>query len=63
MFSIPGNYGISKIAQCTKIDLNDFGYEAEKYAGWLKENANDLRILQYGFSIYKKEIKFKKWLC
>lgn len=40
-----------------EIDLNDFGYEAEKYAGWLKENANDLRILQYGFSIYKKEIK------
>ena len=40
-----------------KIDLNDFGYEAKEYAGWLKENANDLRILQYGFSIHKKEIK------
>ena len=24
IYSIPGNYGISKIAQCTKIDLNDF---------------------------------------
>ena len=40
-----------------KIDLNDFGFEAKEYAGWLEENVNDLRILQYGFSIHKKEIK------
>ena len=25
IFAIPGNYGISKIAQCNKIDLSDFG--------------------------------------
>ena len=40
-----------------QIDLNDFGNEAKEYTEWLKENVNDLTILQYGFSIYKKEIK------
>jgi len=40
-----------------QIDLDDFGPEARKYGDWLKNNAGDLRILQYGFRIEKKELK------
>lgn len=40
-----------------QIDLDDFGPEARKYGEWLKNNAGDLRILQYGFRIEKKELK------
>jgi hypothetical protein len=36
--------------------LEGFGKEAERYADWLKENAKDVRILQYGFAIRKQEI-------
>ncbi len=37
-----------------QIDLDDFGPEARKYGDWLKNNAGDLRILQYGFRIEKR---------
>ena len=40
-----------------KINLNDFGNDANEYAEWLKNNAKELNIMQYGFSIYKQEIK------
>ena len=40
-----------------KINLNDFGSDANEYAEWLKNNAKELNIMQYGFSIYKQEIK------
>jgi hypothetical protein len=39
------------------MDINDFGDEARKYGEWLKEHAGDLRILQYGFRLEKKELK------
>ncbi len=35
--------------------LEGFGEEAERYVEWLREHANDLRILQYGFAIRKQE--------
>ena len=40
-----------------QVDLQNFGVEAQKYTEWLKKNAQNLVILQYGFSIEKKEIK------
>ena len=40
-----------------QIDLKDFGEDAREYADWLKNNAKELSIMQYGFSIYKHEIK------
>ena len=40
-----------------QVDLQNFGDEAQKYTEWLKKNAQNLIILQYGFSIEKKEIK------
>ena len=40
-----------------KLNLNDFGSDANEYAEWLKNNATELNIMQYGFSIYKQEIK------
>ena len=40
-----------------QMDIEDFGPEARKYSEWLKENAGDLRILQYGFRLEKKELK------
>ncbi len=40
-----------------QVDLQNFGDEAHKYTEWLKKNAQNLVILQYGFSIEKKEIK------
>ena len=33
-----------------QIDLQNFGNEAQAYAQWLKEHAQNLRILQYGFT-------------
>lgn len=36
--------------------LEGFGEEAERYVDWLREHAQDLRILQYGFAIRKQEI-------
>lgn len=36
--------------------LDGFGTEAQEYADWLRENANDLQILKYGFKVQKEEI-------
>lgn len=40
-----------------QMDVGDLGEEAQQYAEWLAEHANDLRILQYGFSLQKQEVK------
>jgi hypothetical protein len=40
-----------------QMDLDDFGQDARHYADWLAAHGGDLRILQYGFRIQKKEIK------
>lgn len=36
--------------------LDGFGEEAQQYVEWLRENMQDLRMLQYGFVISKREI-------
>lgn len=36
--------------------LEGFGQQADEYARWLREHQSDLMILQYGFSIRKREI-------
>lgn len=36
--------------------LENFGEEAERYAEWLREHSQELRILQYGFKIRKEEL-------
>lgn len=35
--------------------LEGFGSEANEYAEWLKKNAGDMRVLQYGFQIQKTD--------
>ncbi|WP_372846348.1 hypothetical protein [Pontiella sp.] len=40
-----------------QVDVGDLGAEAQQYADWLKKHTNDLRILQYGFMLQKKELK------
>jgi hypothetical protein len=40
-----------------RLDLDDFGAEAEQYAEWLAEHSRDLHILQYGFTLQKQELK------
>jgi hypothetical protein len=35
--------------------LDGFGKEAEAYAEWLREHAQDLHVLRYGFQIRKEE--------
>ncbi len=40
-----------------QMDLDDFGPEARQYAEWLSEHAGELRILQYGFRLQKRELK------
>ncbi|MEE9368950.1 MAG: hypothetical protein V3V05_08795 [Pontiella sp.] len=40
-----------------QLDAGDLGEEAEQYAEWLAEHTNDLRILQYGFTLQKQELK------
>jgi len=40
-----------------QVDVGDFGVDAEEYAEWLAEHANDLHLLQYGFTLQKQEIK------
>jgi hypothetical protein len=35
--------------------LEGFGEEAERYVDWLREHADDVRMLQYGFVISKQE--------
>ncbi len=36
--------------------LEGFGAEAQDYADWLRNHAQDLQVLKYGFKIQKKEI-------
>ncbi|MBT8041935.1 MAG: hypothetical protein KJN98_02085 [Pontiella sp.] len=40
-----------------QLDLEDFGEEANQYAEWLSKHSGDLRILQYGFTLQKQELK------
>ena len=35
----------------SKIILDGFGEEAERYASWLRENEDAIRILQYGYTL------------
>lgn len=36
--------------------LEGFGAEAQNYAKWLQQNAQDMQMLKYGFKVQKKEI-------
>lgn len=36
--------------------LDGFGSEAQDYANWLRQNAQDMQMLKYGFKVQKKEI-------
>jgi len=36
--------------------LEGFGSEAKDYAEWLRNNAQDMQMLRYGFKVQKKEI-------
>lgn len=47
---------ITPTAYATEI-LEGFGPDAARYADWLRENAQDLRMIQYGFKIRKEEIQ------
>jgi hypothetical protein len=40
-----------------QMDVGDLGEDARQYADWLAEHANELRILQYGFTLQKQELK------
>ncbi|MEA2068667.1 MAG: hypothetical protein U9P12_05660 [Verrucomicrobiota bacterium] len=40
-----------------QVDVGDLGEEARHYAEWLAEHGGDLRILQYGFTLQKQELK------
>lgn len=40
-----------------QIDVGDLGEDAQDYADWLSQNANELRIIQYGFTLEKQELK------
>lgn len=40
-----------------QVDVGDLGSEAQEYADWLRDHANDLRIIQYGFTLQKQELK------
>lgn len=40
-----------------QVDVGDLGEEAREYADWLAKHANELRIIQYGFSLQKQELK------
>lgn len=46
---ITPNYYEAEIAE-------GFGAQAREYAEWLKQNARDMRILQYGFKLQKTEL-------
>ncbi len=37
-------------------NLEGFGEEARQYVAWLREHAQDVRILQYGFIVQKTEL-------
>jgi hypothetical protein len=37
--------------------LQGFGDEAEEYLNWLRQNADELVLLKYGFQIEKKEVR------
>ena len=36
--------------------LDGFGSEAQDYANWLRQHAQDMQMLKYGFKVQKKEI-------
>ena len=36
--------------------LEGFGAEAKDYAAWLRQNAQDMQMLRYGFKVHKKEV-------
>jgi hypothetical protein len=36
--------------------LEGFGDEAQDYANWLRQNAQDMQMLKYGFKVQKKEV-------
>lgn len=40
-----------------QVDVGDFGTDAKEYAEWLAEHANDMHLLQYGFTLQKQESK------
>ncbi|QBG46470.1 hypothetical protein EGM51_03325 [Verrucomicrobia bacterium S94] len=40
-----------------QVDVGDLGADAQAYADWLREHANELRIIQYGFTLEKQELK------
>ncbi len=40
-----------------QVDLEDFGADAKDYARWLAENGQDMRVIQYGFTLRKQELK------
>lgn len=40
-----------------QMDVGNMGEEARNYADWLARHARDLRILQYGFTLQKQELK------
>lgn len=40
-----------------QVDVETLGDEAQQYADWLAEHGGDLRILQYGFSLQKQELR------
>lgn len=40
----------------SKLLLEGFGEEAQKFAGWLESRANDLRFLRYGFQFRKTDL-------
>lgn len=40
-----------------QVDLEDFGEDAKAYADWLAHNGGDLKIIQYGFKVQKREMK------
>lgn len=40
-----------------QMDVGNMGEAARNYADWLARHARDLRILQYGFTLQKQELK------
>jgi hypothetical protein len=40
-----------------QLDVGDLGEDAQQYAEWMAKHAHELRIMQYGFSLQKQELK------
>jgi hypothetical protein len=40
-----------------QVDVGDLGEDAKHYADWLAKHAHELRIMQYGFTLQKQELK------